>query len=159
MTRWMALSIRQPWVDLILRGIKTVEVREWRVKRRGPFLIHAAWACDWRSVELFGYDSPLSLPRGGLVGYAEIDDVFALDVTRWQDDVGRHLVLHPRRSVFYGVLLADVRPFKKVVRCRGKEGFFPIPVSLQERTRKALQEVGIDPSSTGSEPRWPLGGD
>ena len=36
-----ALSIRQPWAELIVRGHKDVENRTWRHSYRGPVLIHA----------------------------------------------------------------------------------------------------------------------
>lgn len=36
-----ALSIRQPWADLILHGPKDVENRSWNTTYRGPFWIHA----------------------------------------------------------------------------------------------------------------------
>lgn len=36
-----ALSIRQPHADNILDGKKTIELRSWNTKHRGPFLIHS----------------------------------------------------------------------------------------------------------------------
>ena len=36
-----ALSIRQPWAELLVSGQKTIELRSWNTKHRGPFLIHA----------------------------------------------------------------------------------------------------------------------
>lgn len=41
-----ALSVRQPWADKIARGEKTIEVRTWGTRYRGPLLICAsAKAC------------------------------------------------------------------------------------------------------------------
>lgn len=37
-----ALSVRQPWANLIASRKKTIEVREWRTKHRGPLLICAS---------------------------------------------------------------------------------------------------------------------
>ena len=37
-----ALSVRQPWTSLIAEGTKTVEVRSWRTRHRGPLVICAA---------------------------------------------------------------------------------------------------------------------
>ena len=37
-----ALSVRQPWADLISRGIKLIELRTWRTSYRGPLLICAS---------------------------------------------------------------------------------------------------------------------
>ena len=34
-----ALSVKQPWAELIARGEKTIEVRDWSAKHRGPLLI------------------------------------------------------------------------------------------------------------------------
>jgi hypothetical protein len=39
-----ALSIRHPWVDLILAGTKTIEIRTWATRYRGPLLLHASSA-------------------------------------------------------------------------------------------------------------------
>ena len=36
-----ALSVRQPWAELIVAGLKDVENRTWRTDYRGPVLIHA----------------------------------------------------------------------------------------------------------------------
>lgn len=37
-----ALSVRQPWADKIARGEKTIEVRTWDTRYRGPLLICAS---------------------------------------------------------------------------------------------------------------------
>ena len=34
-----ALSVQQPWASLIADGYKTIEVRSWATKHRGPLLI------------------------------------------------------------------------------------------------------------------------
>lgn len=39
-----ALSIRQPWAGLIVSGRKTLEVRSWPTKYRGPLLVCAGAA-------------------------------------------------------------------------------------------------------------------
>lgn len=36
------LSVRQPWASMIARGEKTIEVRSWSTRHRGPLLICAA---------------------------------------------------------------------------------------------------------------------
>lgn len=37
-----AISIRNPWADLIAHGKKTIETRTWATKYRGPLLICAS---------------------------------------------------------------------------------------------------------------------
>lgn len=38
------LSIKPPWADLILDGIKDIENRTWKTSYRGPLLIHSEGA-------------------------------------------------------------------------------------------------------------------
>jgi hypothetical protein len=72
-----ALSVRQPWAELILRGAKTVEARPRRTHKRGERVhIYASLQCiepeeEARIAAEFGIDID-TLPRGVLVGTVEI---------------------------------------------------------------------------------------
>jgi hypothetical protein len=46
-----ALTICQPYAELIARGQKRVENREWPTRYRGPLLIHAGKSREWLSGE------------------------------------------------------------------------------------------------------------
>ncbi|MCA9038729.1 MAG: ASCH domain-containing protein [Planctomycetaceae bacterium] len=37
-----ALGIRYPWLELILRGIKTIEIRNWNTQYRGKLYLYAS---------------------------------------------------------------------------------------------------------------------
>jgi hypothetical protein len=79
-----ALSIRQPWVWLILNGYKDIENRDWRIPVRGRIWIHASKGCTLKEYShAVAFASPLlppgvcipelaHLPRGGLCGSVEI---------------------------------------------------------------------------------------
>ena len=67
--RMKALSIRQPWADLILAGVKTSEYRSWQVDYRGALLIHAS-----KRKEPFA-DVPRSALRGGFVGVVDLVNI------------------------------------------------------------------------------------
>ena len=72
----LALGIRQPWAELILRGCKTVEVRRTRVRHRGPIYVYASRRPDTSAVARkaagrFGLDLE-TLPRGMVLGTVEI---------------------------------------------------------------------------------------
>ncbi|MFN0197338.1 MAG: ASCH domain-containing protein [Planctomycetaceae bacterium] len=73
----IALGIRQPWVELILRGVKTIEVRSQATRRRGTIYLYASQQISplagTHSVERHDLDLS-SLPRGLLIGTAEILD-------------------------------------------------------------------------------------
>ena len=48
---YACVSVRQPWADLLVSGIKSVENRSWKCAHRGPLLIHAGktWGRDEQS--------------------------------------------------------------------------------------------------------------
>ena len=72
----IALGIRQPWAELILRGRKTLEIRSRPTEVRGPIYLYAGKtlsdvpeAKETCLEEGFGIESP---PRGKLVGSVSI---------------------------------------------------------------------------------------
>jgi hypothetical protein len=75
-TQRIALGIRQPWCELILRGIKTVEVRSTDTRQRGTIFIYASKQPAGNSfadeaILRHGLDRE-SLPKGVLVGTVEL---------------------------------------------------------------------------------------
>ena len=72
----IALVVQQPWAELIVSGIKTIEVRSASSRTRGPIFIYASRRSSALSDALIaakrhGLDAT-SLPKGALVGTAEI---------------------------------------------------------------------------------------
>jgi len=74
MKRLRALSIRQPYAELILRGEKKIEYRSMRTLIRERVYIYASltpgWHEDWEQLKM----QPGDLPTGVLVGTVEITD-------------------------------------------------------------------------------------
>lgn len=114
-----ALSIRQPYAWLILHAGKDIENRDWITHYRGPFLIHAGKRVekidpnlrDWVKQKL-GLDIPDQddLPRGGIVGRAEIVDVVENSASPWF--FGHYgFVLDKQKSIAF-------------TPCKGALGFF-----------------------------------
>jgi hypothetical protein len=66
-----AISIRQPWAELILRGVKTIECRSRPTRVRGQLWIYATQRLAIRP-SLVIVDDLESLPRGLVVGTAEL---------------------------------------------------------------------------------------
>lgn len=72
----LALGVRQPWVELILRGIKTIEVRSQDTQVRGTIYLYASKkfaeiSAAHDAVKQHRLDCA-SLPTGLLVGSVEI---------------------------------------------------------------------------------------
>ncbi len=75
MSKIYALSIKQPWAALLVRGKKTIEVRRWPTARRERILIHAARIPDERPEPWAHIDAelePLARQLGGIVGIATL---------------------------------------------------------------------------------------
>lgn len=122
-----ALSIRQPWAWAIINAGKDVENRQWHTNFRRPVAIHAAKGMTRDEYNEFirtihhvsvthpfpegsFVPEPADLPRGGIVGVAEVVDCVNASPSPWF--FGR-----------YGFVLANVRPVK-FVPCQGALGFF-----------------------------------
>jgi hypothetical protein len=67
-----ALSLKQPYAELVVSGKKTIELRKWNTNFRGEFLIHASKIPDNEAMKKFGF---ANLPFGFIVGKAELIDV------------------------------------------------------------------------------------
>ena len=121
-----ALSIRQPWTWCILRG-KPVENRNWWTSYRGPLGIHAAKGMtrdEYEECRDFAAGLGLTvppmpdLPRGGIVGRANLVDCVTSHASPWF--FGR-----------YGLVLADVKPLP-FIPLKGALGLFDVPESALE---------------------------
>lgn len=112
-----ALSIQQPWAWAVLYAGKPIENRTWRTHHRGPLLIHAGKTYDWGGrqfiEEVLDIRVPTNLPRGGIVGQADLVDCVDGSISPW--------FFGP-----YGFLLANPRPLP-FVSLRGQLGLFEVP--------------------------------
>lgn len=110
-----ALTIREPWVSLLLSGRKTIETRPWAAQHRGGILLHAGRRFDVSECERF--DVKPHAP-GHIVGSAVLVDV--VPIVRARSAAGR--------------LLRDEQP---VVLARAHEAWLyrphraPVDVSAQ----------------------------
>ena len=119
-----AISIRQPWVWLILNAGKDIENRRWATRFRGRILLHAAkgmtraeyddaidplWASGGPTIELPAFED---LERGGIVGSVEIVGCVSSSDSPW--------FCGP-----FGFVLRDPKPipFRPY---RGELGFFEV---------------------------------
>jgi len=121
----VALSIRQPWVWLILHAGKDIENRTWFTRFSGPCYIHASQTmtrADYEAAALFcsGLDAEIKnfpafdsaeLKRGGIVGQVHIRRCVQRDPSQW--------FCGP-----YGLILDNPQPLD-FIPCKGSLKFFP----------------------------------
>ena len=118
-----ALSLKQPFAELILEGKKKVELRKWNTKFRGEFLIHASKNPDKKSMEKFGLKN---LPLGMLVGRAELVNVKKYENEKEHaKDKNLHLAYDTWGN--YGFILKN--PIRiKSIPCKGQLNFFEVNI-------------------------------
>lgn len=122
-----ALSIKQPWAELILQGKKTIEIRSWNTKYRGYFLIHTSKKLDMEAIELFDINLE-KLLCGYILGYAKLSDVVVYkSEEEFMKDKNRHLSIQGKAKYpVYGFVLKDVHRIKPI-EYKGRFGFFEVP--------------------------------
>jgi len=119
-----ALSIRQPFAELILSGRKTIELRSWNTKFRGRFLVHAGQTAQKKRLEQYGYQK---LPTGFLLGEVTLQDVIIYTSRKqFEQDADKHQASGRVTSFpYYGFVLSF--PLRiKPVQYKGQLGFFDV---------------------------------
>ncbi len=117
-----ALSMKQPWAELVLQGKKKIEIRKWKTNFRGDFLIHASKVPDADSMKSFGFSAD-SLPVGKILGKAKLVDVISYkDNSDFEKDINLHLAT-PEWGKF-GFVLESVERFDKPIDALGKLNFW-----------------------------------
>lgn len=120
-----ALSLRQPWAELILQKKKTIETRKWNTKFRGKFLIHAAKTIDVKACEKLSIN-PNTLSTGKIVGEAELMSVKKyISDEEFSKDQNRHLASNFYSNPIYGFLLQNIKRLKEI-ELKGSLGFFQV---------------------------------
>jgi hypothetical protein len=157
------LSFRQPWLDLLISGVKRVEVRRWNTRYRGPLLLHAASQVDQEAVERFVQDGKLSgeyVPKVGVIlGRGTLHDTFRYAAAdEFNRDALRHLNPDVSEQEFRGVfggrlfgwVLTDVHALEEPVPLRGQLGLFDVPDEL-------IQDELIHRNSPHQDKEFPCG--
>lgn len=159
----MALTVWQPWAQLLATGAKSYETRGWPTSYRGPLAIHAGarWRADeavlcWRSpfreaLEADGFGPPPGvspairrfprfLPLAAVVAVAELVDV----VPCWprREGVGDLEIAFgdwgPGR---YGFLMANPVLLPEPVPVIGRQGLFALSPSQRGAIDVQVREV------------------
>jgi len=66
------LSIRQPQAELIVRGLKNIEYRNWWTGYRGEMYIHAPLQIDTNHLDIINIQI---LPKQAIIGKATLYDI------------------------------------------------------------------------------------
>jgi hypothetical protein len=131
----LALSIRQPWAELILQGRKTIELRTWETDYRGLLWLHAGQAADLGLDRSFGVSDP---PRGAFVGRITLEDISPIDLFRWEGWRGQHLDSGRYQPGLFAWHLSSAERLRQPVPAPGKLKLFTVDDALSQRLHAAL---------------------
>ncbi len=152
-----AITLTQPWASLVALGAKRIETRSWQTSYRGELAIHAGAGlgpvggrrglvelCRTKPFIPFlpqvGWNGADALPRGVVVAVVElVDCVEMVEEVRhsaffgWVSERGVWQLTDQERAFGdyspgrYGWLMANVRPLREPVPCRGALGLWDVP--------------------------------
>lgn len=103
--RIRALSVQQPWANLIASGEKTIETRTWSTNHRGPLLIVSS-------------RRPAIAPAGCAVAVCDLVDCRPMTEA---DEPAACCEIYPGAVAW---VLADVRPLARPYPLRGSLGLY-----------------------------------
>lgn len=107
-----ALSVRQPWAQMIVQGFKTIETRTWYTEYRGDLLICSTQKPDW---------------PGCKCGFALcVVNLKNCRPMALHDEAGARCEFFEYQKLFAWVLtdLREIRPF----RVRGHQRLFDVEI-------------------------------
>ena len=132
-----ALSIQQPWAELILLGRKTIELRTWTTDYRGKLWVHTGQKINADLDRHFALGEAF---RGGYVGVVTLEHVYSMDHDKWVRWHAQHLDPGPYQQGFFGWVLTNPVRFVDPVPAPGRLNLFsPLPeVEAQLFTQERL---------------------
>ena len=119
-----ALSLWQPWAQLIVIGGKSIETRHWPTKVRGKIAVHAARReTDRRETDISF--NITDLPLGAVVGTVEIIDCFHIEElygSKYDTPMERSYGDWAKGR--FGWVLSDPTVFEIPIKAPGHQGFW-----------------------------------
>jgi len=121
-----ALTIRQPWAELIVSGKRHFEIRKWKPSHKGWLLIHAARKMDEEAVGHLAIQVA-GLPLGAIVGKAFIEEFVDFTPETWQALRDEHMEWTAYQPGLIGWRLGKSVKFEQPIPWSGSLGLFEIP--------------------------------
>ena len=141
-----ALSVLQPWAQLLVLGHKRYEFRSWKTQHRGPLLIHAGLRfpeqaralCQLKPIRSLlaegGFDYPSDLQLGALLGSVHLDDCLPAEQVLFENPDDVELGFGELRSGQWAWQMSSPQAWPTPIPYQGKSCLFEI-VDLTLRVR------------------------
>lgn len=108
-----AITIKQPWAELIALGIKDIENRTWNTKRRGRVFIHSSLMDDTNhrltdaQEQATDHIEEFNFNRGCIIGEVTIEDCVENHSSIWAEKGVKHIVL--KNAIMYKKPIAGIK--------------------------------------------------
>jgi hypothetical protein len=143
-----ALTISQPWANLIASGLKFVENRTWATSYRGPLAIHAGKGSQYLTPQQLAM-----YPTGCVVATCELVACVHIDQLREKANIEGYpqqicdkskktiteVLLHDFTEGPYLWILEDIRPIQDY-EIRGAQGLWNIELETQLQFRQCYSK-------------------
>lgn len=128
-----ALTIKQPWADLIIAGIKDIENRTWKTTSRGRILIHASkMPCSRSDLDAYPLPAlskninlneytPGQFTNGAIIGSVDIVDCVMNHPSEWAEN-----------GVYNWVLANPVKFEKPILNVKGMLGLWDYKENIND---------------------------
>ena len=120
-----ALTVKQPWAQLIVDGYKKYEFRGWKTKYRGKILIHAGMSLE-KDMMLRFKDYNLDCVLGAIIGEAELVDCILVDSKFNEELRNADPIVYGRsnHTETYAWKLENVIKYDAPIPCKGQLGLW-----------------------------------
>jgi activating signal cointegrator 1 len=146
-----AISLLQPWAQLVVMGAKRIETRSWSTAYRGPLLIHASRKFTKEQEEIsFQFSQQLNdtqiyhCHRGAIIGKVDLVGIIEFDKHRHEIENNRGVKFAADIFQFieqelafgdfgpgrYGWLLKNPKAFKDPIPYKGALSIWEFPDNL-----------------------------
>jgi hypothetical protein len=117
------IVLRQPWASLVLEGKKTIELRTWQTKHRGPVLIVVGKGIDHSDAKKHGWRDG---PRGVALCIVDLDNVRPATL---DDEQSAGCV--PDASREFAWCISNPRPVRQIPML-GRLGLYDVETTEEE---------------------------
>jgi hypothetical protein len=131
-----ALTIRQPWAELIVSSRRRFEVRNWKPDYKGWLLVHAGKKLDEEAARRFNIAAG-DLTFGAIIGKVRIDDCIEFTPQTWEELRSQHLEWSDYQPGVFGWRLSEAAKFEHAIPWSGSLGLFEVPdaaIQTEEQT-------------------------
>lgn len=150
-----AITVHQPWADLLVLGTKTEMDRSWKISHRGPLAIHASLKIDLDACNDRGIN-PESLTTGAIVGLVDLFDIVKVDENNPNKQLLKQSTKKSNGKTFYQWRFNNPQPLENPVPATGRKGIFHVPDELFYETELALEPTSVVDKSLTLDSRAPF---